>query len=134
MLEKLVMGLVSSPTVNSYNRISHYANLFMQYLGEGINSPANPLAPEEVISDLFSDPAGYKSAGGEARLVKGWSQVRLFESLLKAGGGEVEVVADIQPKRYEKNVWNAAWSSLCVGVSSPPHFCNVHLLIRSFLL
>lgn len=38
-----------------------------------------------------------------------------LEQLLNAGGGGTEVVKDIQVERYKKNLWNAAWSSICVS-------------------
>ncbi|GAA5918314.1 hypothetical protein JCM1841_002167 [Sporobolomyces salmonicolor] len=88
MLEKLIMGL---------------------YLGEGGDSPYGL----ENVEDDYADPAGYRGPGGEERRKEGARRTNAFADLLKNGGGCAEVVEDIQPKRYEKTVWNAAWSSMC---------------------
>ncbi|GAA5896582.1 hypothetical protein JCM5296_004182 [Sporobolomyces johnsonii] len=88
MLEKLIMGL---------------------YLGEGGDSPYGL----DIVEDDYADPAGYRGPGGEERRKEGVRRTNAFAELLKNGGGCAEVVEDIQPKRYEKTVWNAAWSSMC---------------------
>ncbi|KAI5477060.1 protein of ketopantoate reductase family [Pseudohyphozyma bogoriensis] len=84
ILEKLVIGL---------------------YLGEGGDGPHQ--------TGGFADPAGYNNVGGEIRKEDGLKRTALFAQLLSNGGGEVEVAEDIQPKRYQKNIWNAAWSTVC---------------------
>lgn len=71
MLENLVIGL---------------------YLGEGGDA-------QSVLSEELADPAGYKAPGGEERKAEGWRRTRQLESLLRNGGGGVEVVDDIQVKR-----------------------------------
>jgi 2-dehydropantoate 2-reductase len=86
--------------------------VFGLYLGEGqANAGANP-DPEEAA---FSDPAKYHDEGGAARREHGWKMTNQLELLLNAGGGGTEVVKDIQVERYKKNLWNAAWSSICVS-------------------
>lgn len=62
------------------------------YVGEGGNALS-------VLSEEFGDPAGYTGPGGEERKGEGWRRTRQFESLLRNGGGGVEVVDDIQVKR-----------------------------------
>ncbi|KAK4058016.1 hypothetical protein OIO90_000755 [Microbotryomycetes sp. JL221] len=89
-LEKLVIGL---------------------YQGEGRGAELNPISGE--TTDKFADPAGYEKPGGEIKRQEGLLKTEQFANLLKQGGGEVEIAKDIQPRRYEKNIWNAAWSSLC---------------------
>ncbi|BGO96601.1 protein of ketopantoate reductase family [Rhodotorula toruloides] len=88
MLEKLIMGL---------------------YTGEG----SEPVEGEQV-EDAFGDPHGYrKGPDGPERLEEGKRRLKVFADLINTGGGTAVVVDDIQPKRYEKNLWNAALSSLC---------------------
>lgn len=88
MLEKLIMGL---------------------YTGEG----SEPVEGEQV-EDAFGDPHGYrKQPDGPQRLEEGKRRLKVFADLINNGGGTAVVVDDIQPKRYEKNLWNAALSSLC---------------------
>ncbi|GAA5922441.1 uncharacterized protein JCM15063_003303 [Sporobolomyces koalae] len=88
MMEKLIMGL---------------------YLGEGGDAASDLVA----VEDDFADPAGYRGPGGSERREEGVRRTKFFAELLTNGGGCVEVFDDIQPKRYEKNIWNAAWSSMC---------------------
>lgn len=112
LLEKLIIGL---------------------YTGEGVNSAANPGTGE--VEDDLGDPAGYKQGGeGEERKEEGVRRTNQFAHLLQSGGGGVEVMEvswrparllvvarlillilhqDIQPSRYSKLLWNAAWSSIC---------------------
>lgn len=80
------------------------------YTGEGSSLSASSSDENE-----FADPASYTSASknGPDRMKEGRRRTDLFAALLKSGGGGVEVVQDIQPKRYEKAIWNAAWSSMC---------------------
>lgn len=87
--------------------------MFGLYMGEGPNSLA--LHPDDLdeTDDPFADPAGYRGPNGKLRLDEGWKRTRLLETLLKNGGGGVEVVDDIQATRWAKNLWNAAWSSIC---------------------
>lgn len=90
MLEKLIIGL---------------------YKGEGVEKEFNPSSGES--SDAFADPAGYEREGGAEREAEGVRRTHQFAALLQGGGGGVEVVQDIQPARYSKTIWNAAWSSIC---------------------
>lgn len=78
---------------------------------------------EKLIMGLFEgegkgaaklDPAGYSaSAEGALRLEEGRKKTNAFAELLKSGGGGVEVVPDIQVQRFQKNLWNASFSTLC---------------------
>ncbi|EGG07386.1 uncharacterized protein MELLADRAFT_35492, partial [Melampsora larici-populina 98AG31] len=46
-------------------------------------------------------------------------EVDLLASLLKDGGGQIEVLEHIQPARWAKNLWNAAFSTMCSLSRSP---------------
>ncbi|GAA5947009.1 hypothetical protein JCM3765_002115 [Sporobolomyces pararoseus] len=94
IMEKLIMGL---------------------YIGEGGDSPQSV----EAVEDDYADPAGYRGPGGPERRDEGFRRTDFFAELLRKGGGAVDVYQDIQPKRYEKNLWNAAWSSICAMSRSP---------------
>lgn len=77
------------------------------YIGEGHGLPS------EVI-----DPAGYSvDEEGEARRLIGIEKTDQFAKMLKKGGGEVQVTDDIQSARFQKNLWNASLSTLCVRFS-----------------
>ncbi|KAK4054920.1 hypothetical protein OIV83_000844 [Microbotryomycetes sp. JL201] len=99
-LEKLIIGL---------------------YQGEGRGAELNPVSGE--TTDPFADPAGYEKPGGDIKRQEGLARTQQFAELLQGGGGEVEIAEDIQPKRYEKNIWNAAWSSICTLSRSPLSAC-----------
>ncbi|GAA5911821.1 hypothetical protein JCM8208_002447 [Rhodotorula glutinis] len=89
LLEQLIMGL---------------------YTGEGGQTPVDP----EFVEDAFADPHGYRQqTDGPARLEEGKRRLQTFADLVNNGGGTATVVPDIQAERYSKNLWNAAWSSLC---------------------
>ncbi|KAM0753486.1 6-phosphogluconate dehydrogenase C-terminal domain-like protein [Meredithblackwellia eburnea MCA 4105] len=79
--------------------------VFGLYQGEGRGT--------SVGLEGFTDPAGYLQEGGEERRLVGVANTVLFETLLRNGGGKATRVEDIQPKRYEKVIWNAAWSAAC---------------------
>ena len=85
------------------------------YTGEGGDSAQST----EAAEDDYSDPAGYRGPGGPERREEGFKRTEFFADLLRRGGGAVDVYEDIQPKRYEKNLWNAAWSSVCAMSRSP---------------
>lgn len=69
---------------------------------------------EGDVEDVLGDPAGYhKDADGPERKKEGLRRVQLLAELLKAGGGDVEVAEDIQPKRYAKCLWNASFGLVC---------------------
>ncbi|KAK4706144.1 hypothetical protein P7C70_g45, partial [Phenoliferia sp. Uapishka_3] len=84
MLEELIVGL---------------------YQGEG--------GVDENHANSLGDPAGYSLEGGEERRKIGLANTKQFADLLNSGGGKCTLVDDIQPKRYEKVLWNACWSALC---------------------
>ncbi|GAA5887695.1 hypothetical protein JCM6882_001500 [Rhodosporidiobolus microsporus] len=89
LLEKLVMGL---------------------YTGEG--GETGDAAGN--VEDDFADPHLYRrQPDGPDRLEEGRRRAKVFADLINNGGGTAELVEHIQPKRYEKNIWNAAWSSIC---------------------
>ncbi|BGP44759.1 hypothetical protein JCM10450v2_000573 [Rhodotorula kratochvilovae] len=88
-LEQLIMGL---------------------YTGEGGQTPIDP----EFVEDEFADPHGYRQQpDGPDRLEEGKRRLKAFADLVNNGGGHATVVDEIQAERYSKNLWNAAWSSLC---------------------
>ncbi|GAA5875992.1 hypothetical protein JCM16303_006986 [Sporobolomyces ruberrimus] len=88
IMEKLIMGL---------------------YLGEGGDSPQT----QDAVEDDYADPAGYRGPGGQERREEGHRRTEFFADLLRQGGGAVEVFENVQPKRYEKQLWNASLSSFC---------------------
>lgn len=93
------------------------------YIGEGICSEADDAAVTEA--DPFADPAGYKLVGGADRKAEGWIRTRKFAELLTEGGGDAQVVDDIQSQRYSKNLWNAAFSTMC-SITRTPVSALVH--------
>lgn len=75
------------------------------YIGEGHGLPSQLI-----------DPAGYFSDDdGAARRAVGLEKTEKFAEQLKKGGGEVQVTDDIQSARFQKNLWNASLSTLCVS-------------------
>ncbi|GAA6023728.1 hypothetical protein JCM10207_000237 [Rhodosporidiobolus poonsookiae] len=81
------------------------------YTGEGGETGADST---EHVEDEFADPHGYrKQPDGPDRLDEAKRRAKVFADLVNNGGGCFELVDSIQPRRYEKNLWNAAWSSLC---------------------
>lgn len=130
MLEKLIIGRFSRSTRSARSYVPPYSGL---YLGEGIHSPANPLSGES--EDDYGDPAGYKTEGGEARKENGLRRTEAFAALLQNGGGEVEVAQNIQASRYRKQMWNAAWSSICVSsLSLSPSFYLLEIAMTADLV
>lgn len=90
--------------------------IFGLYVGEGINTE-DPVEGQAV--DRFADPANYRGEGGNARKAEGWKRTQNFAALLREGGGDCQVVDDIQSQRYSKNLWNAALSTLCSLTRTP---------------
>ncbi|GAA5980669.1 hypothetical protein JCM10908_001727 [Rhodotorula pacifica] len=94
-LEQLIMGL---------------------YTGEGGSTSGT----EEHVESEYADPHGYtQQPEGPARLEEGRRRTQAFGDLINSGGGCAVVVDEIQPKRYEKNLWNAAFSSMCAMTRQP---------------
>ncbi|KWU46631.1 ApbA-domain-containing protein [Rhodotorula sp. JG-1b] len=94
-LEQLIMGL---------------------FTGEG----GDPSGAAEHVESEFADPHGYRQQpDGPARLEEGRRRTQAFGDLINNGGGCAVVVDEIQPKRYEKNLWNAAFSSMCAMSRRP---------------
>merc|ERR1719487_1544345 len=93
-------------------------NLIMGlYTGEGGLAPGD--TPEGAESEL-TDPQGYgKQPDGPERLEEGIRRTKAFADLINGGGGSAKFVDEIQPKRYEKNLRNAAFSSICAMSRSP---------------
>ncbi|BGP12719.1 hypothetical protein JCM10213_008857 [Rhodosporidiobolus nylandii] len=94
-LEKLVMGL---------------------YDGEGGRTGTDA----DHTDDPLIDPHGYRQGKeGEERYQEGQRRTKVFADLINNGGGTAELVEDIQVARYQKNLWNAAFSSVCAMSRSP---------------
>lgn len=99
LLEKLVFGL---------------------YDGEGFAPSFGPSSSDpdpgecgNFVDGLLNEEG--QSLQGELRAQKraeGKLEVDLFASLLRDGGGEVEVLEHIQPARWAKNLWNASISTM----------------------
>ncbi|KDE03555.1 hypothetical protein MVLG_05983 [Microbotryum lychnidis-dioicae p1A1 Lamole] len=75
------------------------------YTGEGRSTTRG------VAEDDFADPAGYIDDPDRKRA--GLTSTDQFANALRAGGGTVEVAAEIQAARWLKALWNSALSSLC---------------------
>lgn len=71
-----------------------------------------PLITERHAGE-FADPHGYRQQpDGPARLDEGRRRTQAFGDLINNGGGCAVVVDEIQPKRYEKNLWSTSFSLL----------------------
>ncbi|GAA5976780.1 hypothetical protein JCM11641_000869 [Rhodosporidiobolus odoratus] len=81
------------------------------YTGEGSETGA----ATEHAEDPLCDPHEYrKGPDGAERLEEGKRRTKVFADLINNGGGAGTLVSgDIQVERYTKQLWNAAFSSVC---------------------
>ncbi|GAA95427.1 uncharacterized protein L969DRAFT_101548 [Mixia osmundae IAM 14324] len=125
MLEKLVIGYYQGE-----ERIHNSASVTHLDGGAPSGSSPSPHAPTTASeTPSSSSTAGTGSGTGAGpgrtdsapiasqftpdRVEQGEARLREFASLLEAGGGQVEIAKDIQAQRWQKNLWNSAWSTLC---------------------
>ncbi|CAH7677678.1 ketopantoate reductase PanE/ApbA C terminal-domain-containing protein [Phakopsora pachyrhizi] len=104
MMEKLVFGL---------------------YQGEGFapiygDEESTPKSCNQFVEGILSeDLTPLVGESREKRIRNGKKEVELLSNLLRAGGGETEVLDHIQPARWAKNFWNGAFSTMCALSRSP---------------
>ncbi|KAI8456785.1 ketopantoate reductase PanE/ApbA-domain-containing protein [Phakopsora pachyrhizi] len=104
MIEKLVLGL---------------------YQGEGFahtsgDEKSTPKSCNQFVEGILSDDlTPLVGELREQRIINGKKEVALLSSLLRAGGGETEVLNHIQPARWIKNFCNGTFSTMCALSRSP---------------
>lgn len=82
-------------------------------MSPGIASEPGDSTHHGTDTGEFADPHGYRQQpDGPARLEEGRRRTQAFGDLINNGGGCAVVVDEIQPKRYEKNLWSTSFSLL----------------------
>lgn len=112
----------NQPTIIEHGKMEKL--VFGLYDGEGfgpsvLNDPDPGESGHFVDGLLKEDGTSLEGHLRDEKRGLGQIEVDLFASLLKDGGGEIEVLKHIQPARWAKNLWNAAFSTMCSLSRSP---------------
>ncbi|KAH9807573.1 ketopantoate reductase PanE/ApbA C terminal-domain-containing protein [Melampsora americana] len=112
----------NQPTIIEHGKMEKL--VFGLYDGEGfgpsvLNDPDPGESGHFVDGLLKEDGSSLEGTMRDEKRALGKVEVDLFASLLKDGGGQIEVLEHIQPARWAKNLWNAAFSTMCSLSRSP---------------